>query len=147
MLKFALAAAALSVATPALAAETAVYGPANTAAASAATAQIVDPEILKFKAIQRSATRWELAYQALNAVDVVQTCEALSTGRYEERNPLFGKNPKCGTLVGVKAAAGVLHYLLFSHVNARNPKTARTFSQLSVGIQGTVVGLNFGTRF
>ena len=92
--------------------------------------------------IRRQANQWEAAYLTLSAVDVLQTCDALSRGVARESNPLFGKNPKCGKLVAAKAILGGLHFLLFDALRDRSPRAARLGAQLSVGIQGAVVGLN-----
>ena len=40
-----------------------------------------------------------------NYADYASTEYALGTGRYEEANPLLGKNPSDGTLIAVKALA------------------------------------------
>lgn len=89
----------------------------------------------------------EIAYQALNAVDAVQTCHIVGSGRGYELNPLLGKHPSCGKVVGVKLATGLIHYLIADHLNDRNPKAAKAFQIVSIVIQGGVVAANFRLVF
>lgn len=92
--------------------------------------------------IRRQADYWETAYIALSVVDAVQTCDALRRGVAVEMNPLIGRAPSCGKIVAWKSALTGIQYLLFSHTRTRHPRAARLAAQLSVGLQGTVVGLN-----
>lgn len=92
--------------------------------------------------LRRDATRWEIVYLVLNVIDAAQTIDCLKRNVCQEANPLFGKNPSAGKLIGVKAAGGVVHWLLFSHFRKTNPQFARRFAQLSVVIQGGVVAAN-----
>lgn len=133
-------AVAIAAATPALAANGSA---ADTAKASSATPILPTNDAYSERLrIVRQANRWEGAYLALSAVDAVQTCVAISNGNARELNPLFGKKPSCAKTAALKAVIGGLHYLLFDYARDRDPKAARLGAQISVGVQGAVVGLN-----
>ena len=89
----------------------------------------------------------EIAYQALNAVDVVQTCHIIGSGKGYELNPIFGKHPSCGKLIGVKLAGGVLHYIIADHLRDRDPHAAKIFQIVTLVVQGGVVAANFRLVF
>ena len=84
----------------------------------------------------------EIAYQALNAIDAVQTCRALHTGRGVELNPILGRRPSCGAVVGYKAAGGVVHYVLVKALNDQDPHAAKVLQIFSIVFQGGVVAAN-----
>lgn len=107
----------------------------------------VDDRHTEWVRVQRDGDRWETAYQVLNAVDVAQTCDFLHRGVGHELNPLFGRNPKCTTLIAAKGAFGIAHWLAYRHVRARNPKIARLMAITSVAVQGSVVALNLRLTF
>jgi hypothetical protein len=96
--------------------------------------------------IPKSAEKWEVAFQTANMIDAAQTCYVVSTGRGTESNPLFsaiiGKRPSCGAIFGAKAVNGLLHWLVFKHINNRNPDDARHFAKVSTFVQAGIVGLN-----
>lgn len=91
-------------------------------------------------------TNREIAYQALNIVDAAETCRFVSTGRAVEGNPvivgLFGKRPNCGELVAFKIGFGALHWFVADRFNKHDPKAAKVFQIVSIGIQGGVVAAN-----
>ena len=89
-----------------------------------------------------AALRWELSYLALSAVDTAQTIDCLSRNECEEANPLFGKHPSSAALIAAKVAFGAAHFVVFNHLNKRNPHGALRFAQGSVIVQGGVVALN-----
>lgn len=97
--------------------------------------------------IRKDAQRWEIAFLALSAIDAAQTCDALGRGIGYELNPILGKHPSCGEVIAFKAATGAIHYFLFRRQLERNPKNARLMAQISTGVQGVVVGLNFRHTF
>lgn len=117
-----------------------VYGPPAPEAAQPAPQWSIEDQ-----RIRREAKRTEIVFQALNVVDAVETCVAINSGKGHEANPLLPK--KCGGIVAVKAIGGVLHYLLFDHMNDRNPRQARTFARISAGIMGGVVVANLRIVF
>lgn len=88
----------------------------------------------------------EIAFQVLNAADAATTCHAVNSGQAVEGNPLIagilGKRPKCGELIAFKAATGALHWLVAHEINKRDPKAAKVFQIVSIGIQGGVVAAN-----
>lgn len=96
---------------------------------------------------RRNAEHWELAYLALSAVDVAQTAECINRGRCAEGNPLYGRHPKVGRLVAIRAAVDVAHYGIFKYLNDRNPIDARSFAIGSAVVQGGVVALNLRYAF
>ena len=83
----------------------------------------------------------EIAYQTLNAVDAVQTCVALGKGHYEA-NPLFGKRPSCGKVVGIKIAGGIAHYVIADYLRDRDPELAKVAQIVTLVLQGGVVAAN-----
>lgn len=88
----------------------------------------------------------EIAFQALNAIDVAQTCDGVARG-LTEANPLFGKHPSCGKVIGIKVVAGIIHYLVADHMNRRNPHDAKVFQTVSLVVQGGVVAANLRFAF
>lgn len=87
-------------------------------------------------------TNREVAYQVLNAADAAQTCHVVGSGRGVEGNPLLGRNPSCGKVIGFKIAGGVLHYVLADHFRDRDPKAAKVFQIVTLVIQGGIIGAN-----
>jgi hypothetical protein len=145
MKTFAFCLAATLYATPA-AAQSVASSPPMYEASSAATS-LDNQRLADVPGLKRQANRWEAGFLTLSAIDAAQTCDAVGRGVAREANPLFGPSPKCGTVVAAKVAGGVLHYLLFRHTLERNPRAARLLGQLSFGLQGAVVGLNFRYTF
>lgn len=131
--------AALCLLSAPVAAE--VYGPPAEAQPSAAA-----PDDTAFEArlnrVRKDATRWEIAFQVLNAVDTIQTIDCLHREVCTEGNPLFGKNPSAGKMIAVKSVVGVVHWLLFAKLRKDNPYQARTAARISVVLQGSVVAAN-----
>lgn len=88
-------------------------------------------------------------YLGLQIVDTGQSLNvAGSHGRYSDNNPVLGKHPSKGAVIGYMAGTAILDtviaYLL--------PKPYRTWFQgLSIGVEGYAVGSNFykgiGVRF
>ena len=91
--------------------------------------------------------RREAAYQVFNAVDAVQTCHIVGSGKGYELNPLLGKHPSCGKVIGVKIAAGVVHYVIADHLRDRDPNVAKWFQIMSLVVQGGVVAANMRLVF
>mgnify|MGYP001199899642 CR=1 FL=1 len=93
----------------------------------------------------------EIAFQVLNAADLIQTCHFISTGRGVEGNPIItsimGETPSCRSLAAFKAGGGILHYLIAKELNKRDPEAAKWFQTVSIGVQGTVVAANFRLIF
>jgi hypothetical protein len=92
-------------------------------------------------------TNREIAFEVLNAADATQTCAYVSNGNAVEINPLLGKHPSCGTVIGIKAGLGILHWLLARHINQRNEHAAKQFQIVSLIFQGGVVGANLRFTF
>lgn len=95
---------------------------------------------------QARTDKWfklEYSYQALNAIDALETCTFLSEGTAHEANPLYGKHPSCGKVVAIKAASGALHYFLTSRMRrAGDADNLKWFEMFSIGVQGAVDGWN-----
>lgn len=81
----------------------------------------------------------EYVWQGLNAIDAVETCVFLRSGRAQEANPLLGRHPSCGKVVAFKAGAGVLHYLI---ADSLDPEARRIFEIVSIAVQGGIVAWN-----
>lgn len=71
----------------------------------------------------------------------VQTCVALGKGHYEA-NPLFGKRPSCGKVVGIKIAGGIAHYVIADYLRDRDPELAKVAQIVTLVLQGGVVAAN-----
>ena len=89
----------------------------------------------------------EIAFQALNLLDAVQTISCLDRHVCREGNPLFGSHPSPGRVVGMKVGFGVLHFVAARLLNDRNPRMARIFQIATIGIQGGVVAANLRFGF
>ena len=102
----------------------------------------------RLKATNSAAVKWEIAYQALNVIDAAQTIYCLEKvkGCYES-NPLWGKNPSAKTVVLAKLGFGLTQYYLWNQVRKKNPRMALRAAQVSVALQGAVVGLNARMTF
>lgn len=90
---------------------------------------------------------YEIAYQALNVIDAVQTAVALKSGRMREANPLMGANPSTITVIGYKAAVGGVHYALTRWIMREHPRFARLFQYASIAYQGSAVTWNLTQIF
>lgn len=94
-------------------------------------------------ATKADVMKWELGYQALTVADTALTIQCLHhVNGCEEANPLFGKHPKAWQLIAAKAAFGGLHFVLVDRLADKNPKMALRVAQVSVVLQGAIVGLN-----
>lgn len=91
--------------------------------------------------------RYEIAFQALNAADAIQTCDFLARGKAHELNPILGKHPSCPEVIGFKIAAGALHYVLVREIAKTDPKLARVVQIVTIAIQGSVVAANLRFTF
>jgi hypothetical protein len=60
----------------------------------------------------------------------------------EEGNPLLGKHPSTGKILAAKVLLGAAHFALFDRLRDKNPRMALRVAQVSVALQGAVVGLN-----
>lgn len=92
-------------------------------------------------------TNREIAFQVLNAADAAQTCHVVGSGKGYELNPILGKYPSCGKVIGIKVATGLIHYIIADHLRDRDPKTAKVFQIVSIVVQGGVVGANMRLVF
>jgi hypothetical protein len=96
----------------------------------------------QWRATRRDAMRWEMGYFALSAVDAAQTIDCLHAHTCHEVNPIYGRHPSTARIILTKLAGGAVHYWLFKGMNKKNPWEARLAAQLSVGLQGFIVGIN-----
>ena len=86
-------------------------------------------------------------FHALNAIDMIQTCHILQSGKGYEMNPVFGRNPDCGTIVVAKIGGSILQQIIASELRKHDEKAARLFQIISIGMQGSVVVWNFTVVF
>lgn len=91
--------------------------------------------------------KMEIVFQSLNAIDAIQTIDCLNREICYEVNPLIGKYPSTEKVVVFKAASGIIHYIITKELYKRNPKAARVFQYVSIGIQGGVVAANMRFAF
>jgi hypothetical protein len=83
----------------------------------------------------------------LNAIDTIQTCHVLQSGKGFEANPIFGRNPDCATLVAAKIGGSILQQIIASELRKRDEEAAKLFQIIGIGIQGSVVVWNFTVVF
>ncbi|QNM83499.1 hypothetical protein H8M03_03980 [Sphingomonas sabuli] len=112
---------------------------ATTAPAAVAADTQAAPAANQWRVAQKEALKWEMGYLALSAIDLALTVQCLDDNECEEKNPIFGKHPKTSTLVAAKVGGSILHYLVFNHLNKRDPKTALRAAQISIGLQGAAI--------
>lgn len=100
------------------------------------------------KAWTRAVKRREIAFQALNAIDLAQTIHCIHIAeRCHEANPLWGEHPSVEKLVAIKLGSAALHYFVTDHLARRDPEAAAIFQWATIGIQGGVVTYNFSVIF
>lgn len=109
--------------------------------------QTIEQAAARYRALRQDATRWEIAFQGLSALDAIQTCSFLASGKGREANPVFGRNPSCAKVVGIKAGLGLVHWLLFTRLRRDDPAQARKAARISVFVQGAVVTANMRLMF
>jgi hypothetical protein len=106
--------------------------------------------LLSLAAPSYALDAWEkrqITYHTLNAVDTIQTCHILQSGKGYELNPVFGRNPDCGTLVAAKIGASILHQIIATELRKRDERAAKLFQIITIGVQGSVVVWNFSVVF
>lgn len=88
--------------------------------------------------------RLEITYQALNAVDAIQTIICIQGKNCQEGNPILGKRPGVSKILAFKAAAGLIHYTAYriGLNDKQNLKSTLLMEWITVGVQGFVVGWN-----
>jgi hypothetical protein len=102
---------------------------------------------IEAEATRKAVMRYEIAYLALSAADLVITVRCLERNECEEMNPVWGKHPSTQKLVIGKIAGGVIHFAAIRYIADRNPKLALRLAQISVAVQGGVVGFNLTSEF
>ena len=75
--------------------------------------------------------KWEVTYQLLNVVDVMQTEYALHNGG-QENNPLVGKHPSDSKMIGFGIAWGLTHYLATGFFFDKAPWMSKAFRYISM---------------
>ena len=90
---------------------------------------------------------YEIAFQTLNAIDAIQTCDFLARGVAYEINPILGRNPSCPKVIAFKIAGGGIHYLLVREIAKRDPEVAKWVEIFSIAVQGGVVAANLRFAF
>lgn len=106
--------------------------------------------LLSLAAPSHALDAWEkrqIAYHTLNAVDTIQTCHIVQSGKGYELNPIFGRNPDCETLVAAKIGGSILHQIIATELRKRDERAAKLFQIISIGVQGSVVVWNFSVVF
>jgi hypothetical protein len=97
------------------------------------------------EATRKAAMRWEMAFVGLTAIDLIQTVTWCAHHDPCEANPLVGKHPSATKLILVTGIGTAAHFEFVRRLSRDHPKAALRFAQVSVGIRGTVVGINFRT--
>lgn len=104
-------------------------------------------EVAEFRRMQKVAHNWELAFLGMSVLDTAQTVATVSSGNAREWNPLLGRRPSAGKVIGYMLLRGGLHYSLFRYANARNPNTARKAAKASFLIQSGIIGIGLATAW
>ena len=93
----------------------------------------------------------EYAFQALNLADMATSLDIKNHPNIHEANPLLGRHPSDGTVIGVKLASGAIHAAITEWLLQRNasPTTIKIWEYVTIGGEGAVVGhnLSLGLRF
>lgn len=95
---------------------------------------------------RRAAMRWETAFVILSAADLAITVQCIEAKKCEEANPI-AVGHSTTKMIAIKSALTLGHFLFVKRLAKDNPKAALRFAQVSVGIQGSIVGLNIRTAF
>lgn len=90
---------------------------------------------------------WRKAVLVAHAADFASTEICLRRGTCIEGNPLIGRNPSTVKLAGFKLATAALNYALITEMAKSDPKAARIFGMMSVGVFGGVAVANFRFAF
>lgn len=102
---------------------------------------------IKRPANRSDVMKWEAAYLVLSAADLVITARCLEHDECIELNPVWGKKPSTEKLVIGKLIGGAIHFAAIDYISRRNPKMALRIAQISVAVQGGVVGFNLTSEF
>lgn len=89
----------------------------------------------------------EIAFQLLNAADAATTIDCLKRDVCVEANPLYGRDPSVGKVIGVKVINGALHYVIAKFLYDRDPHGAKVFQIVTIVVQAGVVGMNLRFTF
>lgn len=95
---------------------------------------------------EKEVMKWETGFVVSSALDLAITVQCIEAGKCVEANPL-AKSHSTTEMIAIKSVLTLGHYLFVKRLAKRNPKAALRFAQVSVGIQGGVVGLNLATVF
>ena len=142
-LRLSLLTAAIAFAQPALAQNIEALPAQDQAAAVPSFTLPTDPEQgQRDQRVRRDAKRTAYAALALSAIDGIETCIAVSSGRGSEGNPLYGKHPSCAKVAGIKIITGALFLLTFNRALDRDPYAARRGARIFLVVQGGMVLAN-----
>ena len=86
----------------------------------------------------------EYVFQALNAIDTIQTIRILDKGG-RELNPILGSHPSTEKVIAFKTVNAALHLGVTMYLMDHHPRYVKTWQRVSIGLMGTVVVLN--TRY
>lgn len=139
--------------SPAYCSSGAVYGPPDPDAV-ATTQNDTDDRASSFRLYSdedrkklKTIDRLEVAYQLFNLLDAVQTISCVHKLDCREMNPILGSRPSTGTILGFKAASGLLHYGVGRLLRKKDLDQALRFEVVSVSVQGIICGFNFRHSF
>ena len=83
----------------------------------------------------------EYVFQALNAIDTIQTVHILNNGG-RELNPILGSYPSTEKIIAFKTANAAAHLAVTMYLMDHHPKYVKTWQHISIGLMGSVVMLN-----
>ena len=93
----------------------------------------------------------EYVFQVANLADMSTSLDIKNHRDLYEANPLLGRHPSDGTIIGVKLGAGALHALITELLLQRGASatTIKLWEYVTIGGEGAVVGhnLSLGLHF
>ena len=98
-------------------------------------------------ALERATGSLVVLVVVASVADDGSTEICLRRGTCIEANPLIGRNPSTAKLAGFKLATAALNYALITEMAKRDPKAARIFGMVSVGVFGGVAAANLRFAF
>jgi hypothetical protein len=88
----------------------------------------------------------EGVFQLLNIADAATTIDLLHRG-YQERNPLLGKHPSDGAVIGQTVAIALLHAAGTSFLQDHAPGAVKLWEISTITVKASCVGWNLHFRF
>ena len=91
----------------------------------------------------------EIAFQGLNVADFYLTDRIIKNGGHEVGllKIVMGEKPSSKTLTITCVTVGIAHYIITDILIDKKSKHTSLWQNISIGIKGATVGLNYRTAF